>query len=322
MAALAFLAGCGGGDGGGGADDAAPGGSRITQQPEAAADPSTTSFPEAQGSTLKELADLASPALEYAPATATYSPGLNRVAFGLLNQANEIVYAPTALYVARTPNGAVRGPILAPADSLITEPAYRSKAAALESDPFASVYSADVTLPRSGSWSALVLSDTDAGLLGATAMIEVRADDPIPAVGDPAPRTHTETISDVGEISEIETRDPPDTMHDVDFADVVGEKPVALLFATPALCESRVCGPVTDIAEQLKTEYGDRLQFIHEEVYLDNDPSKGVRPALEDFKLRSEPWLFTFDSEGRVAARLEGSFGLGDFEQAIQAALE
>ena len=94
-----------------------------------------------------------------------------------------------------------------------------------------------------------------------------------------------------------------------------------LLFATPALCESRVCGPVTDIAEQLKDQYGDEMTFIHEEVYNENDPSKGLRPPLEDFGLRSEPWLFTIDADGRIAARLEGSFGLGDFEDAINAAL-
>ena len=37
-------------------------------------------------------------------------------------------------------------------------------------------------------------------------------------------------------------------MHAKSFADVVGRKPVALLFATPQLCQSRVCGPVVDVA--------------------------------------------------------------------------
>ena len=49
------------------------------------------------------------------------------------------------------------------------------------------------------------------------------------------------------------------------------------------------------------------MAFIHQEVYVDNDAAKGLRPQLEAFDLRSEPWLFTFDKEGRVAARLEGS---------------
>jgi hypothetical protein len=110
-------------------------------------------------------------------------------------------------------------------------------------------------------------------------------------------------------------------MHSVDFADVVGRKPVALLFATPALCQSRVCGPVVDIAAQLKERYGDRMTFIHQEVYVDNDVNKGLREPLKRFGLETEPWLFTIDRHGRVAARLEGSFGFTAFERAIRAAL-
>lgn len=318
LCATIILAGCGGGDES--ASTSSDG--QVDQQPEAAAEPVAEDFPQTDGKTLRQLSSGARPGLQFAPATATFSPGFNRVAFGLLNDENQIVYAPTAVYVARTPDSPARGPYVAPTDSLITKSAFQSKAAALEDDPFASVYSADVDLPRPGNWTGLVLSDTEIGLLGASTSFKVKADASVPEVGEQAPATSTETIEEVGQIEQIETREPPDTMHDVDFADVVGEKPTALLFATPALCESRVCGPVTDIAEQLKTEYGDEMEFIHQEVFVDNDPSKGLRQPLLDFGLRSEPWLFTVDAEGRIAARLEGSFGLRDFEEAINAALD
>lgn len=323
VAALALasvaIAACGGGDES--TTETASGGSTFTQQPEAAANPSADDFPAADGKTLKQLASQARPGLVYAPGTQTYAPGENRVAFGLLNQDNEIVYAPTAVYVARTPVTPAKGPFLAPSDSLITEAPYRSRNAATEADPFASIYGAEVPLPRAGAWSALILSRADDQLLGATARYRVSGRSAVPAVGDPAPQTHTDTTKDVGNIAEIDTRVPPDDMHGTDVADVVGERPVALLFATPALCESRVCGPVTDIAEQLKTEYGDRIEFIHQEVYADNDPSKGLRPPLADYGLRSEPWLFAIDADGRIAARLEGSFGLNAFEAAVQKAI-
>ena len=42
----------------------------------------------------------------------------------------------------------------------------------------------------------------------------------------------------------------PDTVQD-DFADVLGTKPVVIVFATPALCQSRVCGPVVDDEDHL-----------------------------------------------------------------------
>ena len=93
------------------------------------------------------------------------------------------------------------------------------------------------------------------------------------------PKIHTPTAEDVGgDLTKIDTRQPPGTMHDVDFADVVGKEPVVLLFATPALCTSRVCGPVVDIAEEVKSERPDDAAFIHMEIYEDNNPAE-QRPA-------------------------------------------
>ena len=147
--------------------------------------------------------------------------------------------------------------------------------------------------------------------------------DKIPGVGDAAPKVATDTLASAkGDESAIDTRQPPaPELHQKSFADVVGKKPVALLFATPQLCQSRVCGPVTDIALQLKQKYGDRVDFIHQEVYVDNDPSKGLRPPLRAFGLRSEPWLFVVNRKGIITARLEGSIGVKAFEQAVRSGL-
>jgi hypothetical protein len=54
---------------------------------------------------------------------------------------------------------------------------------------------------------------------------------------------------------------------------------------------------------------------------VDNDLRKGLRPPLRAYRLRTEPWLFTVDRQGRVAARLEGSFGNDEFRKAVEAAL-
>ena len=53
-----------------------------------------------------------------------------------------------------------------------------------------------------------------------------------------------------------------------------------LLFATPALCQSRVCGPVVDVAEQVKRDRPDDAAYIHMEIYDDNDPNKGARAQV------------------------------------------
>ena len=63
------------------------------------------------------------------------------------------------------------------------------------------------------------------------------------------------------------------------------------------------------------------MEFIHQEVYVDNDPQQGLREPLKRFNVPTEPWLFVVGRDGRVTARLEGSFGLGAFERALKTAL-
>jgi hypothetical protein len=207
---------------------------------------------------------------------------------------------------------------------LITEGRYRSKQAAQESDPFAAVYEAQVEFDKKGPWAVLVVTQTGNTFVAAPTQVEVatkKADD-IPDVGEPAPKVATDTLASVGGNEDLlDTRTPPSDMHERSFDQVVGNKPVALLFSTPQLCQSRVCGPVTDIALQLKAKYGDDVEFIHQEVYVDNQPNAGLREPLQAFRLRTEPWLFVVGADGMITARLEGSFGLRAFEDAVKSAL-
>ena len=280
-----------------------------------------TDLPATRGRTLQQIAGQL-PAIQLGLATSVYTPGSNRLAFGMLDQTNAFVYGKTGVYLARTPDGRALGPFPAPADPLVVEPPFRSRGAADPGGEIAAIYHAQVDLPRAGKWYVLAVTQSQGRLFGAPSMIEVKRGDPIPAVGEEPPRVETETVASAGgDIESIDTRVPPSDMHETDFREVLGEKPVALLFATPRLCQTRVCGPVVDIAAQMKKEYGDRMEFIHQEVYVDNEVSKGLRPPLEAFNLVTEPWLFTIDGDGRVAARLEGSFGTGEFRDAVEAAL-
>ncbi len=67
--------------------------------------------------------------------------------------------------------------------------------------------------------------------------------------------------------------------------------------------------------------YGKRVTFIHQEVYRDNEIKKGIRPPLKAFHLETEPWVFAVNRNGRVAARLEGAFGINAFRSSVEAAL-
>lgn len=331
LSALLAVAGCGGGDDEGGGSSADP----VTRVPaegglqdrvRAAASPAESDFPSAEGKTLTDLAEevKGGGVVEAGLATSVFTVGDARVAFGVIDDQGQFVYGKTAIYVAPTPGQPAKGPYLAPADVLVTEGRYRSRQAAEETDPFAAVYQAEVPFAKKGKWSILTITERDGAWVAAPFEVQVttKTADPIPDVDEPAPQVATDTLESAkGNVELIDTRVPPSDMHKASFDEVVGSKPVALLFATPQLCQSRVCGPVTDVALQLEAEYGDRMEFIHQEVYVDNDPAAGLRDPLNQFKLPTEPWLFVVDESGTITARLEGSFGLTAFENAVKTGL-
>lgn len=306
----------------------------AADEPEAPASlpaPSASDFPRPErGQTLTELrAELPQESLVLSPSVSVLEPGeRNRFGFGLFDAArNQITEAPVAVYVARAGGGEVLGPYPARYESLAVSPQFRSAGAESDPDSASSVYVAEVPFEKPGRYEVLGVTRIDDQLVAATSAagaLQVAVDDSVPDVGDPAPQISTPTVvSSGGAIEQIDTRVPPaPELHEVDFADAVGERPVALLFATPALCMSAVCGPVVDVALEERAEReGEDVAFIHQEIYEDNELEAGFRPQVREYGLPTEPWLFTVDRDGRIAARIEGAFGESELDRAIDAAV-
>ena len=317
LAAAALLGGCGGSDSndGGGAEKTPP-----VAKPE--------DFPKAAGKTIAQLSrQYGSGGPVLAPSVSQLELGTNRFGFGLFDRArNQVTDVPVALYAAPASGGPAQGPFLARYESLKVAPQFQSRTVASDPDAARSVYVADVRFNKPGDYQILGLARYDDRLVVAAPaepVVRVARKDAVPAVGDKAPRTHTPTKAEVGgDLKKIDTREPPDDMHDVDFADVLGKKPIVLVFATPLLCQSRVCGPVVDIAEEVKAKRGDEAAFIHQEIYTDNEVDKGFRPQVLAWHLPTEPWLFTIDRNGVIRARIEGAFSVGELNKAIDAAVK
>jgi len=72
----------------------------------------------------------------------------------------------------------------------------------------------------------------------------------------------------------------------------------------------------------VREETGEEVAFIHQEVFNDNDPGKGVRRELRAFHLETEPWMFVFDGEGKVSSRFEGAFSAEELRAAVKKAQE
>jgi hypothetical protein len=311
LAAL-VVTGCGDDDSGSEAENAPP--------PARAQD-----FPKANGKTLRELVAGLGAGPVLAPSGQEFRTGSERFGFALFRRdRSQITDASVAVYAAPAGGGPAKGPYLARYESLAVQPQFQSRQTASDPDAARSIYTAEIPFERPGRYELLGIAKQGGKLVAATLpqagiVVKDPAKDAIPAVGSTPPRVHTPTeASAAGDIASIDTRLPPSSMHDDDFADVLGKKPVVLLFATPQLCQSRVCGPVVDIAEQVKAKLGgDDVSFIHMEVFRDNRIDKGIRPQMAAFHLLSEPWLFTFDRSGKVAARIEGAFSQSELESAI-----
>jgi hypothetical protein len=312
LLACALLAGCGGGDSSSG-DQQAPPAAKATD------------FPKPNGRSLAELLKQTGgngPVL--APSGLELRTGNERFGFALFTRTREqITNASVGVYVAPAGGGPAQGPYLARWESLAVTPQFQSRQTATDPDSAKSIYTAEIPFEAPGRYELLGIARIGGKLVPATlpsagVVVKKKSGDSIPAVGTRPPRIHTPTLAEVGgDVSSIDTRIPPSSMHDADFADVIGKKPVVLVFATPQLCQSRVCGPVVDVAEQVKASTSKDVQFIHMEIYRNNRIDDGIRPQMAAFHLQTEPWLFVFDRSGKVTTRIEGAFSKRELEQAI-----
>jgi len=344
LAAGVLVGGCGS-DSGSGESTAGSGG-----EAESRPAPPKSEFLPPEGRSLRDLLKAADGRAEVLvePASVVFYPGANRYPFEVSTRdRTPISDAEVALYYAKVPRpkpsaksqsgnrGAVAkaekqaldepavGPFPAAIESLATDPRFRARSTSEDPGAAAVVYSTELNFPSDGEWRiAAVIKEEGELKVAILSGVVVGEFKKVPKPGQKAPVIHTPTAQDAGgELSKITTRIPPDTQNKVDYADALGKEPIVLLFATPQFCQSRVCGPVVDVAEQAKHEYGDKAAFIHMEIYNDNDPGKGARPQVRAFHLPSEPWLFTIDRHGIVRDSIEGAFGLELMHEAVDKAI-
>jgi hypothetical protein len=344
LAAGAAIGGCGS-DSGSGESTAGPAETAASRPA-----PPKSEFPRPEGRSLRDLlkaTDARTEAL-VEPAAVVFYPGRNRYPFEIVDKDRRPVSdVEVALYYAKVPQpkpgaksksgnrGQVAkaeaqaldepavGPFPAKIESLATNPQFRADSTSEDPDAAAVVYSTELSFPSEGEWRIAAILKEEGELKSAVLPAVVVGEfKKIPRPGERPPDIHTPTAQDVGgDLSKITTRIPPDTQNKVDYADALGKEPIVLLFATPQFCQSRVCGPVVDVAEQAKHEYGNKAAFIHMEIYNENDPGQQVRPQVRAFHLPSEPWLFTIDRHGIVRDAVEGAFGLKLMHEAVDKAI-
>jgi hypothetical protein len=129
-----------------------------------------------------------------------------------------------------------------------------------------------------------------------------------PTTGDPAPRSETLTSADAP-IEEISSDfEPNPAFYEMSVAEAVTSgRPSVIAFATPRFCTTGICQPTLDLLRDLAPGYPE-VNFLHVEVFANiNDPDNIVlAPAVEEWGLPTEPWVFVVDAEGIILGRFEG----------------
>ena len=232
------------------------------------------------------------------PAPSSRGRATNRLAFGVIDDTAGFVYGKTAIYFAKHADSAGQGPVPGARRRAGHRPAVRSRAGGDGGGPVRrrlrrAASSCPASRAPTRSWRSRSSTASPWPRPGQIKAI-APGDDRIPAVGDAAPRVETDTVASArGDLESIDTRRADERpARGVASPRSLGKKPVALLFATPQLCQSRVCGPVVDVALQLKARYGDQVTSSTRRSTWTTIRAKGLREPLQQFGLPSEPWLF------------------------------
>ena len=186
------------------------------------------------------------------------------------------------------------------------------------------VYAAPkVRFDKAGFWGVRVKATIDGEEVSANAPFEVVAQSQLPFPGQPAPRTNNPLPGAAGidpEAIDSRAKDgaavPDEVLHRTSIADALAAgKPTVVVVSTPVYCVSQFCGPITDSVAELAQTYGDRVAFVHLEVWQDFE-KRIVNPfAAEWISPKNgvgdtqEPWVFLVGSDGIVKQRLDNVVG-------------
>ena len=196
------------------------------------------------------------------------------------------------------------------------------------------LYVTNVEFPSAGRWGTRFTATFPDGRTE-----QVRADFDVaesgrsPALGSAVPSVDTPTLDDVGDnVAALATdKEPLLRLYETSIADVLAEgEPFVVSFATPAFCETRMCGPALDAFKAVANERPDvtfinvepyRMQFVDGSLQpeLDAQGQLQTAPWTDAWSLPSEPYTFVIAGDGTVAAKFEGVFGQDELRAAVDA---
>lgn len=187
-----------------------------------------------------------------------------------------------------------------------------------------------VTFDRAGFWQVIATAMLDGKRRSAEAAFEVTDRSLLPGPGDLAPRTENPIAGAAGvdprsidSRADAQTPIPDPELHRTTVAGALAAgRPLMVVVSTPTYCQSRFCGPITDSVSALAKRYGDRMDFVHLEVWK-NFENKEVNKAAAEWIYppgssdAQEPWVFVVGRDGRIAQRFDNVATDAELEKAV-----
>ena len=141
----------------------------------------------------------------------------------------------------------------------------------------------------------------------------------VPVVGEPLISVPTPTVEDARGVDPICTAEPDCPLHAVSLDTAIGgDKAIALLIATPAYCQTAICGPVVDLLVSRAPQFADTVTMIHAEVYISEaEAGKTTTDVVRAYGLAWEPSLFLALPDGTITSRLDYTFDERELDVAL-----
>jgi hypothetical protein len=183
------------------------------------------------------------------------------------------------------------------------------------------VYVVHLPLTQPGNWDGRV---TIAGKETVELAFPVTAHPVTPAVGAQGRSVMSPTVAKPLGTDPLCTRTDPDgraapcPLHTASLDQVIGKGiPVAVMFATPARCQSRYCGPVLEQLLSVRNSYAGKVRLTHVEIYKNLTTNDLVAATETWLGSTGEPWMFGLDGTGKVLGRLSGAFATSEVTQLL-----
>jgi hypothetical protein len=241
--------------------------------------------------------------------------GSSLFTFGLATPEQQLVtHGSPQVYMARDQTSAALGPFPTRWYQL---DAYRTTRDRSPRSPLTGFYGAEVKVPSAGNWLVAAVIDLGGQRAAGQGAVPV-VEGGVAAVGSRAKAVRTPVATSPAARRKICTREPACPLHGISLDRALrAGRPTVVSFATPLLCESRMCGPVVDEQMAVAARLGGRASFIHVEIYPSRDVAKPA-PAFTAWGFRTEPWLLVVDRGGVIRARFEGPVTAAQIADALR----